>query len=202
MKKNRIIKLILIITICLIIIDQISKVVIQYRYENPIGNFIGIELVQNMGMAFGLNSGNTKNIILTSYIIVIIINFVKNQKDRIDTETAVAISMILAGGISNLLDRIIRGGVIDFIKIKYFAIFNIADCYIVLGWILLIIMFVKFNREIVLNGDKVVVNTHSNTTGRKENWYFICKKINLNMFILLTKKFCFNKVFILLDICR
>lgn len=150
MKKNKIILLILIITILLILIDQISKIVIKSNYEEPIEKgIIGIMLVENTGMAFGFNSGNTKNIILTSLILLIIINFVRNQKDRIDTKTAIAISLILAGGISNLIDRIIRGGVIDFIKIKKFAIFNIADCYIVIGWILLVILLIKFNKEIV-----------------------------------------------------
>lgn len=149
MKKNKIIKLILIITICLIIIDQISKIVIQYKYENPVGDIIGIELVKNPGVAFGLNSGNTKNIILTSIILMIVVNFIRTQKNKIDNKTAIAISMILAGGISNLLDRIIKGGVVDFIKVKYFAIFNIADCYIVVGWILLVIFLIKFNKDIV-----------------------------------------------------
>lgn len=150
MKKDKTIKLILIITILLILIDQISKVIIQYKYQNPIGNeILGITLIENTGMAFGFNNGNTKNIILTGLILLIIINFIKNQKERIDKKNAVAISMILAGGISNLIDRIIKGGVIDFIKIKYFAIFNIADCYIVIGWILLIIFLIKFHKEII-----------------------------------------------------
>lgn len=149
MKKNKIIKSILFITICLIIIDQISKIVIQYKYENPVGDIVGIELVQNTGIAFGFNSGNTKNIILTSIILMIVINFIRTQKNKIDNKTAITISMILAGGISNLLDRIIKGGVVDFIKVKYFAIFNIADCYIVVGWILLVIFLIKFNKDIV-----------------------------------------------------
>ena len=150
MKKNKILRLILIITFCLIFVDQICKFVIQYTYTRPLGNdWFGIILIQNTGMAFGINSGNVKNIILTTIILLIVINFIKNQKDRIDKKTAVALSMILAGGFSNLLDRIIHGGVVDFIKIKNFAIFNIADCYIVVGWILLVIFLIKINQTIL-----------------------------------------------------
>ena len=150
MKKENNIKLILLITILLIIIDQMSKFIIQYNYKEPIGTeIIEITLISNTGMAFGFNNGNTKNIILTGIILVIIVNFIKNQKERIDKKNSVAIGMILAGGISNLIDRIVRGGVIDFIKIKYFARCNFADCYIVIGWILLIIFLVKFNKEMV-----------------------------------------------------
>lgn len=150
MKENKIIILILIISIILIIIDQTSKVIVKSKYNEPIGNdIISIELIQNEGIAFGLNNGNTKNIVLTIMILMLIVNFVIKQKDRITIPNAISISLIFAGGISNLIDRILRGGVIDFIKVNKFAIFNIADCYIVCGWIMLIIFFIKENKDII-----------------------------------------------------
>ena len=80
--KNKTIKLILIITILLIIIDQMSKVIVKYKYEEPIGNdFIGITLIQNEGIAFGLNSGNTKNMILSIIILLIVISFIRNRQN-------------------------------------------------------------------------------------------------------------------------
>lgn len=148
--KNKIIKLIFCVTICLILLDQISKIVLQYKYKEPVGNgFIRITVVENTGMAFGFNSGNTKNIILTVVVLLLVFNFIRTQKEMIDTKTAVALGFILAGGISNLIDRIVRGGVLDFIHIKNFAVFNLADCYIVIGWILIVLFLIKFNKEIV-----------------------------------------------------
>lgn len=150
MKKNKIIRVIIVITIVLILLDQLSKMLIIKYYQSPIEKGIfGIVLIQNTGMAFGFSSGNTKNIVLTMIVLLIVINFIRNQKDRIDTKTAIALSLVLAGGISNLIDRVLKGGIVDFIKIKNFAIFNIADCYVVLGWILLIVFLIKFNKEIV-----------------------------------------------------
>lgn len=150
MKKNKILRLIIVIAIGLIVFDQISKMLIIKYYQGPIEKgIVGITLIQNTAMAFGFSSGNTKNIVLTSIVLLIVINFIRNQKDRIDTKTAIALSLVLAGGISNLIDRVLRGGIVDFIKIKNFAIFNIADCYVVLGWILLIVFLIKFNKEIV-----------------------------------------------------
>lgn len=146
--KNKVLKLTLIIVILLIIIDQLSKLLIIKNYHEPFGNeLIKIEIAENKGIAFGINSGNNKNIIITIIVLIIIINFIRNQIERIDTKTNISVSMILAGGISNLIDRIFRGYVVDFINLKNFAIFNIADIFIVIGWILLIIFIIKFAKE-------------------------------------------------------
>ena len=89
MKKNKILRLILIITFCLIFVDQICKFVIQYTYTRPLGNdWFGIILIQNTGMAFGINSGNVKNIILTTIILLIVINFIKNGAPLYEMVTA------------------------------------------------------------------------------------------------------------------
>ena len=145
---NRKLKLIFILTIVLIIIDQTSKGIVKYKVQESIGNdFIKITLIENTGMAFGLNEGNTKNIILTVFILLIVFNFIKNQKERIDIKTAISLGLILAGGISNLIDRIICGGIIDFIEVKYFAVFNLADCYIMIGWIFLVIAIIIYNKK-------------------------------------------------------
>lgn len=146
--KNKIVKGLIIIVITLIVIDQISKFLISNFLIEPIGNeYIGFEIVTNTGMALGFNEGNIKNIILTIFVLFIIIRFIKNQIERIDTKTMIAISLVLAGGFGNLIDRFIRGGVLDFIKIYQIPIFNLSDVFVVLGWILLVIFIIDFTRK-------------------------------------------------------
>lgn len=148
--KNKKVRLIIIIVTLLILIDQMSKFFINTMEQKSFGNdFIGIEIISNTGLSFGFNDGsNTKNIFIMFFVIFIIIKFIKNQIELIDTKTAVAVSMVLAGGISNLIDRIFRSAVLDFIKIYKFPIFNIADIYIVIGAILLVLFLVIFTRKI------------------------------------------------------
>lgn len=143
--KDKILKVTIIIISLLIIIDQLSKFVVIKYFSEVTDSVIGIELTQNTGMAFGFNSGNAKNIVLSIFVLGIIINFIRTQKERIDIKTFTALCMILAGGFSNLIDRIFRGYIVDFIKIYKFPIFNLADAYIVMGWILIIIFLIIFS---------------------------------------------------------
>lgn len=146
--KNKIVRGLLIIVITLIVIDQVTKILVSNFLKEPVGNeFVGLEIVTNTGMALGFNEGNIKNILLTIFVLLIIIRFVKNQIERIDTKTMVAISLVLAGGIGNLIDRFFRGGVLDFIKLYKLPIFNLSDVFVVLGWILLVIFIIDFTRK-------------------------------------------------------
>ena len=148
--KNKTVRLIVILVTILIILDQTSKILISNILQSPFGNdYFKIEISNNTGLALGFNDGsNVKNIFIMIFVLVIVIRFVKNQIELIDTKTAVALSMILAGGMGNLLDRIFRGAVLDFIKIGNFPIFNIADILVFVGAILLIIFLVIFTKKI------------------------------------------------------
>ncbi len=146
--KNKIVKLIVIIVAILIIIDQISKILVSNLLSEPLGNeYFKLEIVNNTGMAFGFNDGNLRNIFLSVFVLIIIIRFIKNQLERIDTKTAIAIAMVLGGAISNLIDRIFRGSILDFIRIYKIPNFNLADLCIVTGWILIIIFLIDFSRK-------------------------------------------------------
>jgi signal peptidase II len=115
----------------------------------PIGNdYFKIEVVSNTGIAFGFNnSSNITNILLSLIVIALIIRFIKVQNERIDNKTMVVLSLMISGGISNVIDRFIRGGVIDFIKIMHFPIFNIADIFIVVGWVLLVVFILLYSSK-------------------------------------------------------
>lgn len=146
--KNKKIVLMFIVILIMIIIDQLSKVIVTHLVKNPIGlGFFIIEKVTNDGMAFGFNSGNTKNIFMTVFVIGIIINFIVKQISQIDNKTSMALGLILGGGLSNLIDRFIRHGVLDYIKFGQFFTCNIADICIFIGWIMLILFIIFFSNS-------------------------------------------------------
>lgn len=140
----------IVVTFCIVIIaiDQLSKYLVTKNVTEKIGNdYFAIEVTENTGMAFGFNSGNTKNIFLSLIVIFIIISFIKNQRELIGTKELMAISLALGGGISNIIDRVFRGGVLDFIKVLFIPNFNIADLCICTGWILIVIFLIIYTKK-------------------------------------------------------
>lgn len=156
MNTKKVLKIVITVCIIIIAIDQLSKFLITQFVPSTVGNeYFAIEITENTGMAFGFNSGNTKNIFLSLVVIFIIISFIKNQREQLEPKVLIAISMALGGGISNIIDRIFRGGVLDFIKILFIPNFNIADLCICIGWILIVVFLIIYTKkEDVLKTEK------------------------------------------------
>lgn len=129
------------VIILLVIVEQLSKLaVIKYVKESQITIIKGIlrfTYCENEGAAFSLGNGHVPVFaVVTLLMIGFIVYFYEKNKEGFNTFEKIFFTMVIAGGISNLLDRLIRGYVIDFIDVNEllnFAIFNIADIFIVLG---------------------------------------------------------------------
>lgn len=121
----------------LIILDQLLKIFIP-KDTNIINGILKFTYVENTGGAFGIFENNLFAIILINIIILIFISrFMILQKERMTRLTKTGCILVLSGGISNLIDRIFRGYVIDYIdftQIIQFPIFNLADIMITCGW--------------------------------------------------------------------
>ena len=104
--------------------------------------------VRNTGAAFGIFANSTLILSIVSIIIligVVISAFYTKPKDEI---MKLAVSMICAGAVGNLIDRLSLGYVIDFIDIRLidFAVFNLADCFVCIGAFLLMV-YIIFRKE-------------------------------------------------------
>ena len=126
---------IIVIILAIIIIDQISKIIVQ--------NISNINIEQNA-------DERMMYIITNLVIIVIITKFMLSQNQFIDNKLKIFLSFIIAGGISNIIDRIFRGYVLEWIKIPnigWLPTFNIADVFVLAGWILVVGNFAYFTAE-------------------------------------------------------
>lgn len=126
-----------IIGIVIVIIDQLSKMLIINKKIPVIPNFLEFNYTQNTGGAFGIGRINFILIISLMIIIGIIMYLIKENKK---ITNYIPFVLLLSGSIGNLIDRIFKGYVIDFIYINIldFPNFNIADISIVFGVIVLL----------------------------------------------------------------
>lgn len=115
-----------------IIFDQIIKAIFLngYRYD---GDFFSLILVFNKGVAFSMLSflGEWLKFLQVGLIVGIIIYLTFEKK--IISNNSIAVGVLLGSGVSNIIDRFIHTGVVDYIFWHYifeFAVFNVADALI------------------------------------------------------------------------
>jgi len=134
----------------IVLIDQISKNYIyqnKVQYESPvpiIDGIINFTYLENTGIAFGLFSNMEASsiffiifpIIITFYLISLL-----QDKEFQSNSSQISLLLIIGGAIGNIIDRIFRGYVVDFIQfdIDIFPyVFNIADSSVTIGLLFLL----------------------------------------------------------------
>jgi len=142
--------LFLLISVGVVGLDQLTKWIFYGKSYSLLGDFLWIESSFNKGAAFSMMAGAIWLFIIVSVASsAFIIYFILSKKFGLTKFCKISLALILGGAVGNLIDRIALGGVRDFIYFKSinFAIFNIADSFVTIGGILLvvslIILFVK-----------------------------------------------------------
>lgn len=122
--------------------DQLTKHIVTGHLALDEGiHVVGpfwIHHVQNSGIAFGLFSSATAVVIvLTTIAIVWMLGFFARSGAR-HPVLPVALGLVIGGSVSNLVDRVRLGYVTDFVDVRYWPAFNLADSFIVIGVVILL----------------------------------------------------------------
>ena len=131
----------------LIGLDQWTKWLVETQLQGqpPLVVWEGVFELRyhtNPGAAFGLfPGGRIVFIVLTSVLVVGVIAALLSGKLKRYPLAAVCAVLIAAGGAGNLIDRVVRGEVVDFLYFRLidFPLFNVADCLVVVGALLLLV---------------------------------------------------------------
>lgn len=111
-----------------------------------IPNLLRLIYVKNEGAAFSMLSGYRIALIIISSLAIILGIYAITRLYRNNKIIFLAVSMVIAGGIGNLIDRIFFGFVTDMISLSFFPpVFNVADISVTLGCIILIIYIIAFD---------------------------------------------------------
>ncbi|MCF8001591.1 MAG: signal peptidase II [Halanaerobiales bacterium] len=134
--------MIIIIGMIFVLIDQLIKYMILDNFilghSMPIiKDFLYITYIKNTGIAFGLfKNNNIFMIIVITIIIILLLYFYYSEKKK-SLVLSISIMFLVSGAIGNLIDRMIRGFIIDYINFTFWPAFNLADTLVVIGSFLL-----------------------------------------------------------------
>ena len=133
--------------------DQITKYIAVTKLMPletipVIKNVLSFTYVENFGAAFGIMQHKKIVLLVITFLIAaafIIYTIKTKNKNKV---YLISLCLILSGAVGNLIDRISRGYVVDMIQVLFidFPVFNIADCCVVIGAVLLCI-YVLLKKE-------------------------------------------------------
>ena len=135
-------------------LDQFTKYLVVaniplFRDVPFLPGFIQFTYVQNTGAAFSMMQG-MRWVFIAIFAVLTVLIVLEYFKFRMPFSKfdRILIACIYGGGLGNMIDRAFRGYVVDMIETQFinFPVFNVADCFITCGCILLIIRLAFFNK--------------------------------------------------------
>jgi len=129
------------VALAVVLGDRLSKFIVRTRL--PLGESIPVipgvfylTHVENPGAAFSLLTNRRPLLVIIAIVVVAGIIVVSRQRVARDPLLRTALGLILGGAVGNLWDRAARGVVTDFLDVRVWPVFNLADSAIVVGAIL------------------------------------------------------------------
>ena len=142
---KRIVSRVLIVLVLLLLVgcDHASKGVAKAELESTgahevIRGVVSLRYVENTDIAFNLlrwvpEAIRFPALLVTGALAILALGFLLLRARDQATVPLCALLLITAGAVGNYLDRIFRGYVVDFVHLKHWPVFNVADVYITLG---------------------------------------------------------------------
>ena len=129
--------------------DQISKYLVlqnieMYEEVAVLPKIFHFTYIENKGAAFGMLAEHRwVFLVISSIAILIFVIYLIKYKPK-DVLLRASLSMVVGGGIGNMIDRCFRGSVVDFIEVEFidFYIFNVADIFVCVGCGLMILYMI------------------------------------------------------------
>lgn len=137
-KKDKILNKILLLIPLLILLDQITKYIFMDKII-LIRNFPIILFQKNTGIAFSLLQNQNIMLVLINLFIISLLTYlyIKNINMRL------GLILMISGAVSNTIDRVFYGYIIDFINLGFWPVFNFADVFASVGLFIIVLKLIK-----------------------------------------------------------
>jgi signal peptidase II len=142
-------------TLAVVALDLVSKaLVVALLSDRPpvrlLGGLVYLRETRNSGAAFSMAQGQT--VLLSLVAVVVVIGIVRTARRLGSTAWAVCLGLILGGALGNLVDRVfrspgpLRGAVVDWVDLRVWPVFNLADSALVVGVCLALLLELRGRR--------------------------------------------------------
>lgn len=136
-------KIIYILIIALILIDQIAKVLLFKT---------NITLINEAGWGIGVlanqkSENNIAYILISIIAVMMLVRYINSNNTFIKTDSRIILSFAISGAISNAIDRVWNGGTINYINIPNFTPINLSYVYFIITWIGMALILTKYTSE-------------------------------------------------------
>ena len=144
------------LSVFIVALDQLSKFIVHstmnlYDSFQVIPYILNFTYIRNEGIAFGIYFEGAEKIFIILPILITLYLFYLLRSDEFKAEfSQIALYLIIAGAIGNILDRVFRGYVVDFIDFHlsgmHWYVFNVADSSVTIGLIFLLYSSIIINK--------------------------------------------------------
>jgi signal peptidase II len=134
------------LAIVVLILDQVAKDIVERQIvlgeQVEVLGPLKLTLSHNEGIAFGLADGGGIALVVVSLVALVVVLYLFSR-DPARPGMWVAAGLLAGGAFGNLVDRIRHGHVTDFIELPHWPPFNLADCAITCGVVILLVIYVR-----------------------------------------------------------
>ncbi len=141
--------LFVLIAVLFFVLDRVAKEYVLRLFDPPliiIPGFFSFVSQENPGIAFGIRLPFFVQLLLTPTLLVVGMKMLIDNIDMKRWYILVIVGVVVGGALSNFVDRLLYGAVIDYIAVWRYPVFNIADMGIVIGIFILFIFYDKIKR--------------------------------------------------------
>jgi signal peptidase II len=135
------------VSLAVVSLDRLFKQLAENNFFFPpvklIGDFFSLSFAANKYISFSLPISGLGLMIAIIFILAMLAYYFAYNLKKGEQKKAAVILLILFGAFSNLFDRFKYGYVVDYLDLKYFTVFNLADAMIVIGTIALVWLLMK-----------------------------------------------------------
>lgn len=130
-----------VLILAVLALDRLTKAWAQDRLASrgsvPVLPFFHLTYVENTGAAFGMLFGGNGFLAVLAVVLIVALAVWRRRLKSRERLTRLGVSLVLAGAVGNLYDRLAYGFVVDFLDFRVWPVFNVADSAITVGAVVL-----------------------------------------------------------------